>query len=147
MTDKDGVVLCGAAFASITSSVMRICNDKGLICEIDTGSQFRMRLGKDPYLVLSAGKHGDIRAEFLECEGTAPSYRILHSPADSCRDLLRAFGSRRAMESVKNCRLCNGLVEVVAVRKVRKNTLEIDAKLNISFLSCFGIGIFMFLMK
>jgi hypothetical protein len=51
------------------------------------------------------------------------------------------------MESVKNCRLCNGLMEVVAVRKVRKNTLEIDAKLNISFLSCFGIGIFMFLMK
>jgi hypothetical protein len=147
MTDKTGVVLCGAEFASLTSSVIRVSNDKGLICEIDARTHFTMRLGRDPYLVMSVGKDKEIRAEFMECDGMMPRYRVLTSPANSCRDLVQAFGSRRTMRSVKNCKLCNDSVEVVSVRKVRPNTLEIDAKCDVSFLSCFVIGIFMFLRK
>ena len=49
------------------------------------------------------------------------------------------------LRAVKTCDECGN--EIVAVRKVSKKSLEIDAKIEISFLQCFVIGIFMFLSK
>jgi hypothetical protein len=147
LTDSRDDVIAGAEFASLVSSVIKVSNTKGLVCEIDAKKRFTMRLGHDPYLVLYVEKKGDICARFLVCDGIAPPYALLISPAKSCERIAEAFGDRHAMHSVKNCKLCDGKEEIVAVRKVRKHTLQIDAKPNISFLSCFVIGIFMFLMK
>jgi hypothetical protein len=106
-----------------------------------------MRLGIDPVLILSIGDRGAIVIEFKDLDGDPPLYPPLISPAKSCTDLEAAFGSRRAMPSVKNCRFCLDDDEILAVRKVRKDAVEIDAKFNVSFLCCFVIGISIFLLK
>jgi hypothetical protein len=143
-------VLAGAEFASAISSVIQVSNSRGLVCEIDVKSAkgpFIMRLGMDPVLSMSIGDRGAIVLEFKDMDGDPPLYPPLVSPPKSCADLAAAFGSRRAIRSVKNCRFCLDGNEIVAVRKVHKNALEIDAKFNVSFLACFVIGISLFLAK
>jgi hypothetical protein len=143
-------VLAAAEFASLISSTLEVTNHRGLICEIDVKASkgpFIMRLGMDPVLVVSIGPGGAICSEFRECDGIEPPYPRLFSPAKSCDDVAKAFGSRPAIPSIKNCRLCSTAGEVIAVRKVRKKALAIDARSNVSFLSCFTIGLVMFLLK
>jgi hypothetical protein len=143
-------VLAGAEFASVTSSVLKVSNPRGLVCEVDvkgSAGPFVMRLGVDPTLVLTRGRDGSVAAEFARFEGMAPPYERLLCPPMPADEMVAAFGTRRAVTSVKNCRLCEGSVEIVAVRKVQRNRLEIDARWNVSFLSCFVIGLFMFLSK
>jgi hypothetical protein len=143
-------VLAGAKFASIASSVLKVSNHRGLVCEVDvkgSSGPFVMRLGIEPYLVLTRGSNNSVTVEFMEFDGTVPPYSQLMSAQTSLDALVATFGTRRAMKSVKNCRLCRGTDEIIAVRKVQKNRLEIDSKRNVSFLSCFVIGLFMFLSK
>jgi hypothetical protein len=149
MTDsKTADVLAGAQFASMTSSVLKVSNARGLVCEVDVnGSSFVMRIGNDPTLVLRRGPGGSVTAEFAEFDGTVPPYAELVSPPMSGEAMVAAFGTRKAIKSVKNCRLCNGTEEIVAVRKVQRNGVEIDSKRNVSLVSCFVIGMFMFLTK
>jgi hypothetical protein len=151
LTDaKTSDVLAGAKFASLTSSVLKVCNSKGLVCEVDvkgSSGPFVMRIGNDPTLVLRRGAGGSVTAEFAEFDGTVPPYAELVSPPMSAEAMITAFGTRRALKSVKNCRLCQGSEEIVAVRKVHPNSVEIDSRRNLSFVSCFVIGLFMFLTK
>jgi hypothetical protein len=151
MTDsKTADVLAGAQFASITSSVLKVSNSRGVVCEVDikgASGPFVMRVGTDPTLVLRRGAGGSVTAEFAEFDGTVPPYAELVSPAMSPEAMVAAFGTRRAVKSVKNCRLCSGNEEIIAVRKVQRNSVEIDSKRNVSFVSCFVIALFMFLSK
>jgi hypothetical protein len=147
---KTSDVLAGAKFASAVSSVLKVSNHRGLVCEVDvkgSSGPFVMRLGMEPTLVLTRGSGNSVIAEFMEFDGTIPPYSQLLSVQTTQDGLVAAFGSRRVVKSVKNCRLCKGVEEIVAVRKVQKNILEIDARRNVSFLSCFVIGLFMFLSK
>jgi hypothetical protein len=106
-----------------------------------------MRLGIEPTLVLTRGSNA-VTAEFMEFDGTVPPYGQLVSAQGGAMDgMSTPFAGRRALKSVKNCRLCRGTEEIIAVRKVQKNRLEIDSRRNVSFLSCFVIGLFMFLSK
>jgi hypothetical protein len=141
-------VLAGAKFASMMSNVLKVSNHRGLVCEVDikgSSGPFVMRLGIEPMLVLTRGWNWVV-AEFMELDGTVPPYSELKCEATP-EVLMEAFVGRQAIKSVKNCRLCRGNEEIVAVRKVQKNRLEIDAKRNLSFLSCFVVGLFMFLSK
>jgi hypothetical protein len=143
-------VIAAAEFASLTSSTLEVTNHRGLVCEIDVKAAkgpFVMRVGMEAVLVISVEAGGAICAEFRDCDGTEPPYPLLHSPAKSCHDVAQAFGSRPAVPSVKNCKLCSPAGEVVTVRKVRKKALAVDARSNVSFLSCFAIGLVMFLLK
>jgi hypothetical protein len=143
-------VIAAAQFTSATSSVIDVCNSRGTICEVDVKSSkgpFILRQGMDPLLIVSIGDKGSRCLEFKESEGDSPLYPPMQSPAKSCADIPATFGNRRAIASVKNCRFCSGGEEVVAVRKIQKNAIEIDAKYNVPFFYCFGIGIAMFLAK
>lgn len=147
---SDNSVKAGAEFASATSKVLEVSNPRGLVCEVDVQKRNRllMRLGSDPVIVIKGGSGRYVDVEFMEIDGVIPPYKKIVSEAHSCDDLQKAFGERKVMKSVKNCRLCdeNGN-EVVAVRKVSKKSLEIDAKADVSILQCFVIGMFMFLSK
>lgn len=147
---SDNSVKAGAEFASATSKVLEVSNPRGLVCEVDVlkRSKFVMRLGSDPVIVIKGSSGRRVEVQFMEVDGIEPPYNMLVSPAHSCDDLKKAFGDRHVIKSVKNCRLCDeGGNEVVAVRKVSKKSLEIDARADVSFLQCFAIGMFMFLSK
>jgi hypothetical protein len=147
---KTSEVLAGAKFASVASNVLKVSNRRGLVCEVDMKTAkgpFIMRLGIEPTLVVARDPQNSVSADFLEFDEIVPPYSRLVSHSASPDELVAAFGNRRALESVKNCRLCLGNEEIVAVRKVHKNRLEVDSKRNLSFLSCFVIALFMFLSK
>lgn len=146
-SSHDNSVIAGAEFASAVSKVIEVSNSRGLVCEISLKDQFTMLLGSDPVMVLTKSAGRAVTAEFIENDGNTPPYQKLYSPPHICDHPATAFGTRKAIQSIKNCKLCNGEEEVVSVRKVSKNAVEIDAKHNVSFLNCFVIAIFMFLSK
>jgi hypothetical protein len=143
-------VIAAGQFTSPASSVIDVCNSRGTICEVDVQSSkgpFIMRQGVDPILIISILDRGSRWLEFKGSDGDPPLYPPMQSPAKSCAELETAFGQRKAMSSIKNCRFCHNGEEIVAVRKVQKNVVEVDAKYNVSFMYCFVIGIAMFLTK
>ena len=135
-----------ATFASTFSQEIKVVNTNGLICEIDTDAdgKYQMRLGNDISLSMRKEAGHAIFAEFFAVDGVIPPFKLLTSPPGACEDLKAAFGERKAIRSVKNCKLCYNGDEIVAVRKVGKNDVEVDAKGTISFLACFTIAIFMY---
>ncbi|OHT11788.1 hypothetical protein TRFO_18684 [Tritrichomonas foetus] len=143
---ENGNVVAGASMPS--SKLFEINNMNGLIAEIDVESSkgpFIMRLGNDKIMSVSGGPGRMVKCEFFDNDDSKPPYHLLISKARACMDTSKAFGSRRAIQSIKNCKLCDSdEKEIIAVRKIRKNVLEIDAKYNISFVSCMVVGLFMF---
>ena len=135
-----------ATFASTFSQEIKVVNPNGLICEIDTDAdgKYQMRLGNDVSLSMRKDAGDAIFAEFFAVDGVIPPFKLLTSPPGACVDLKAAFGERKALKSIKNCKLCFNGDEIVAVRKVSKNDVEVDAKGTISFLACFTIAIFMY---
>ena len=135
-----------ATFASTFSQEIKVVNNNGLICEIDTDAdgKYQMRLGNDVSLSMKKEAGHAIFAIFSIVDGVVPPYKVLTSPPGACEDIKAAFGERKAIKSIKNCKLCYDGEEIVAVRKVGKNDVEIDAKGTISFLACFSIAIFMY---
>ena len=142
-----------ADFVSALSSTLQVLNTKGVICEIDTktpSGPYTMRIGEDPYLIIQSGNQKvgrSIDVQFLSVNDSKPPYSHLQSPEGICNDLAKAFGERHAIKSVKNAKFIDHDEEIISIRKVSKNRLEIDAKYNILFLHCFCIGLFMFTTK
>lgn len=138
--------LAFAEFVSLFSNEIKVENSRGLLCElvsIDKG-RFCMKLGQDQVLSVFLSPGRAVHAEFYPIDGSTPPYAKLTSPPAACADLKQAFGDRPAIRSVKNCKMCYKDEEVIAVRKVGKNELEVDSKSAIPFLSCFTVAIFMF---
>lgn len=149
LTDS-GNVIAGAE--CISSKLIEISNDRGLISEMDIKSYstgpFILRMGNEKRLEITASSSRQIKVEFSRTdeESTFP-YTVLISQAASTLEE-GSFGNRPAIKSIKNCKLCNDVgKEIVSVRKIKKNALAIDAKKNISFVSVMAIGLFMFLHK
>ena len=139
--------LAKATFLSTFSQIIKVENANGVVCEIDTDSdgKFQMKLGNDVTLSLRKEAGDAIIAEFYELDGIVPPYKRLISPPGICVDLKNAFGERPALKSIKNCKMCFDGEEILAIRKIAKNDVEIDAKGTLSFLTCFTIAMFMFL--
>lgn len=139
--------LATATFLSTFSQIIKVENANGVVCEIDTDTdgKFQMRLGSDVTISLRKEAGDAIIADFYELDGIVPPYKRLISPPGVCTDLKSAFGERTAMKSIKNCKMCFDGEEIIAVRKVEKNDVEVDAKGTLSFLACFAISMFMFL--
>lgn len=149
VADKSGQFIAQAQFASTFSQEIKVSNPRGLICEIDTNNDglFNMRIGNDISLSLRIEAGHAVHAEFFEVDGVIPPYKKLTSPPGICADLKSAFGDRKAIQSIKNCKMCSNGEEIIAVRKVDKNDVEVDAKGTISFLACFSIAIFMYVQS
>ncbi|EAY13857.1 hypothetical protein TVAG_044170 [Trichomonas vaginalis G3] len=147
--DNSGSFVAQAKYASTFSQEIKVSNPRGLICEIDTNNEglFNMRLGNDISLSLKIEAGHAVHAEFFEIDGVIPPYKKLTSPPGICSDLKSAFGDRKAIPSIKNCKMCFNGEEIIAVRKVAKDDVEIDAKGTISFLACFSIALFMFVQS
>lgn len=148
LTDS-GDVIAGAE--CISSKLIEISNDRGLISEMDIKSHsngpFILRMGTEKRLEITSSNH-QIKVEFSRTdeESTFPYSILISKTAEFLEE--GSFGNRPAIKSVKNCKLCNETgKEIVSVRKIKKNALAIDAKKNISFVSIMAIGLFMFLHK
>ncbi|OHT03685.1 hypothetical protein TRFO_28810 [Tritrichomonas foetus] len=149
LTDS-GNVLAGAQYSS--SKVIEISNNHGLIAEVDIVSKkgpFILRIGDEEKLEIVSGAGRSITVNFVIEEDSKFPYTKLISPPNACDDVTKAFGSRHAIQSVKNCKLCkeNQKDEVVAVRKTKNNVLSIDALQEIPLIYCMAIGLFMFISK
>ncbi|KAK8870648.1 hypothetical protein M9Y10_008535 [Tritrichomonas musculus] len=145
-----GNVIAGAE--CVTSKLIEISNDRGLISEMDiksySGGPFVLRMGNDKRLEISISSNRQIIVEFVRTdeESTFPYTTLISQPPSTLEN--NSFGNRPVIKSVKNCKLCNETgKEIVSVRKIKKNALAIDAKKNISFVSVMAIGLFMFLYK
>lgn len=143
--------LARADYESALSSTLQVMNSRGMICEIDTkkpSGPYNMRVGSDIYITIKGGPGRLVDVEFFSVDGSKPPYPHLQSASGICNNLETAFGKRKAIQSVKNGKfMSENNEEIVAVRKVSKNRLEIDAKYNILFLHCFCIGLYMFTTK
>ena len=141
-------ILAFTEINSLFSNLIEVYNSKGLISELISNSEegtFQMKLGIEKLLEIKIGAGRAIFVNFFEIDGIKPPYESLICPPGSCIDLHYAFGNRFVLPSIKNCKLCFNSEEIIAIRKVEKDLLEIDSKPNISFLTCFALSIFMFL--
>ncbi|KAH0791814.1 hypothetical protein GPJ56_004308 [Histomonas meleagridis] len=144
-----GNVIAGAEFESTSSNIMQISNSRGIICEMNlkTSHKCSVLIGNETTARITR-KDGVVKVEQFEIDGIKPKYPLLISQLNKIGALEDAFGKRRAIKSIKNCKLCDEENnEVIAVRKTHRSVLDIDSKYNVSFLTCFVVGIFMFLSK
>lgn len=149
LTDS-GTVLAGAELVS--SKLIEISNNLGQVSSVEITSTskgpFTLRIGNDKLMDIYASSKRAITLQFYRDEDSKFPYSTLLSPAGSCEDLKKAFGDRKVIKSVKNCKLLDtDGKEIIAIRKIQKDALSIDAKRNISFLSCMTVGLFMFLSR
>ena len=149
LTDS-GTVLAGAELVS--SKLIEISNNLGQVSSVEIKSTskgpFTLRIGNDKLMDIYASSKRAITLQFYRDEDSKFPYSTLLSPAGSCEDLKKAFGDRKVIKSVKNCKLLDtDGKEIIAIRKIQKDALSIDAKRNISFLSCMTVGLFMFLSR
>ena len=147
LTDNgNNTVVAGAEFTGAFSSVMQMANDKGQISEIHvSGKVFEVKHGIDTCLTISR-ENGNVVVRAFELDGMKPSFDVL--VGTNLTDLEAAFGDRKVMPSVKNCKLCDPSgQEVISVRKVSNMSLAVDTRFNVSFITGFAVAIYMFLVK
>lgn len=134
--------LARAEFASLFSDVINVSNDRGLVCEIEASpQQYLLRIGNEVCLSIISTPENKIHLDFAETDQFTPPYKVLESSNEV------NFDDRPYIPSIKNCQIFNISTEIIAVRKIEKNRLEIDAIYNIYFLSCFALGLYMFLLR
>lgn len=141
---KDSIFQARAKFKSFTSRKISIENQHGLICKLQVGDTYHLFFATELVMTICRNEEGGVSVHFIETEDWKFPYTELVSPAVITSNTREAFGERVAIPSVKNCRLCCEEKEVVAVRKISKTELAIDSLIDVSFLYCFAIGIFMF---
>ena len=147
LTDNsNNSVIAGAEFTGTFSSVMQMANDKGQISEIHvSGKTFEVKHGIDTALRISR-ENGNVVVRAFEIDGMKPAFDVIIGT--NLTDLDAAFGDRKVIPSVKNCKLCDESgQEVVAVRKLSDMSLAVDSRYNVSFITGFAIAIFMFIVK
>ena len=147
LTDNgNNTVVAGAEFTGAFSSVMQMANDKGQISEIHvSGKVFEVKHGIDTCLTI-ARENGNVVVRAFELDGMKPPFDVL--VGTNLTDLEAAFGDRKVMPSVKNCKLCDPSgQEVISVRKISNMSLAVDTRFNVSFITGFAVAIYMFLVK
>lgn len=140
-----GSVVAGAEFSNNFGNAINISNSRGLIGEIKVKSKsFQLLFGQDLWAKVS-NKNDIISMNFFTVDDSEPPYDVITSTDIS--DLQAAFGGRTVVPSVKNCKMCDSSGnEVIAIRKISKHELSIDSRRNLSFLACFTLAMYMFVM-
>ena len=153
-------ILASAEFAGAMSSLLNVSNSLGTLCQIETNPNgpYVLRIGNSPFLVIALSPYKEVTVHFENIENydsleEEESNRRASTPdlinnGNARRDPTTTFGGRECIQSIKNVKLCSvDGKEFIAVRKVAKNVVEVDALIKVHFLACFAVAMFMYMYR